>query len=168
MKRCDIGDRIIVLGSSGSGKSTLSVRLQEMTGLPLIHLDNVWWKADRTHITREEFDRKLQEILSGDKWIIDGDYSRTYEPRFAACDTVIFLDYPEGVCMAGITERVGKQRRDIPWTENQLDPELVELVQKYRAENRPTVYALIRQYPGKKILIFENRQQKDDWLTEKE
>ncbi len=168
MKRCDIGDRIIVLGCSGSGKSTLSVRLQEMTGLPLIHLDNVWWKADRTHITREEFDRKLQEILGGDKWIIDGDYSRTYEPRFAACDTVIFLDYPEEVCMAGITERVGKQRRDIPWTENQLDPELVKLVQKYRAENRPTVYALIRQYPGKKILIFENRQQKDNWLTEKE
>ncbi len=168
MNRCDIGDRIIVLGCSGSGKSTLAVKLQGMTGLPLIHLDNIWWKADRTHITREEFDRKLQEILSGEKWIIDGDYSRTYEPRFVACDTVIFLDYPEEVCMEGITERVGKQRRDIPWTENKLDPELVKLVQKYHAENRPTVYALIRKYPGKKIIIFENRQQKDDWLTKQE
>lgn len=166
MKRSDIGEKIIVLGCSGSGKSTFSRKLHEKTGLPLFHLDNIWWRADRTHIPREEFDRKLGELLRGERWIIDGDYSRTYEVRFAACDTVIFLDFPTDVCMDGILERVGKPRADIPWTENRLDPELVALVEKYRDENRPTVLELIAKYRKNRTLIFHTRQQADAWLTE--
>ena len=102
------GSRIIILGCPGSGKSTLASELHELTGLPLFHLDNIWWRADKTHITREEFDLILSDILKRERWIIDGDYSRTYEPRLAACDTVIFLDLSEEECMAGISERTGK------------------------------------------------------------
>lgn len=129
--------KAIVLGCSGSGKSTFAVKLNEKTGLPLYHLDNVWWNADRTHISRDAFDAELDEIISRDKWIIDGDYSRTYEKRIAACDTVFFLDYGENICMNGITERVGKDRSDMPWTENELDPDLVGLVKNYAKENKP-------------------------------
>ena len=95
----DIGSKIILLGCAGSGKSTFSGKLHEVTGLPLIHLDNIWWKTDRTHISREEFDIKLKEILEADRWIVDGDYSRTYKARFKTCDTVVFLDYTLEECM---------------------------------------------------------------------
>ena len=111
---CAAGNRIIILGAAGSGKSTFARTLHEKTGLPLIHLDNVWWKADRTHISREEFDRRLQEILQGEAWIVDGDYSRTYEPRFAACDTILFLDYGEEVCMRGTRSRTGGAGSKLP------------------------------------------------------
>ena len=89
-----LGRKIMVIGCPGSGKSTLSRELRDITGLPLFHLDNIWWKPDRSHISREEFDRKLDEILLTDRWILDGDYSRTYETRFRACDTVIFWIIP--------------------------------------------------------------------------
>ncbi len=161
-----IGQKIIILGCSGSGKSTLAKTLRELTGLPLIHLDNVWWRADRTHIAREEFDRRLGEILREERWIIDGDYSRTYEPRFRACDTVIFLDLSEEECMRGITERIGRKRTDIPWSEDRPDPELEELVRNYRRDNAPTVYGLIERCPGKQVLIFRTRTQVQDWLAE--
>jgi adenylate kinase family enzyme len=108
--------KVLVLGCSGSGKSTFAVRLHNLSGLPLYHLDNVWWKADRTHISRDEFDIKLEQLVNLDNWIIDGDYSRTYERRIAACDTIYFLDYGQEACMRGITERVGRKRGDIPWT----------------------------------------------------
>ena len=94
--------KVVVLGCSGSGKSTFSLQLHNATGLPLYHLDNVWWKPDRTHITRDEFDKRLDDLVNRDSWIIDGDYSRTYEKRIGACDTIIFLDYGEEVCMDGI------------------------------------------------------------------
>ena len=126
------GHKIIVLGCPGSGKSTFSKKLQVMTGLPLIHLDNIWWKSDRSHISRDKFDQKLDEILQEDRWIVDGDYSRTYEVRFKSCDTVFFLDYSFDECMDVIKERVGKERTDIPWTEQELDTELVELVENYK------------------------------------
>ena len=159
------GEKILVLGCPGSGKSTFSVKLREITGVPLIHLDNVWWNPDRTHVSREEFDLRLAAILAGERWILDGDYSRTYETRIAACDTVIFLDFPEAECMAGIQERVGKTRPDIPWTEQTLDPELAAQVQRYRAENRPALLSLFSKYPEKQTIVFCSRAEADAWLA---
>lgn len=157
-------ERIIIVGCPGSGKSRLAAELARITGLPLIHLDNLWWRPDRTHISREEFDRLLGETLRGERWIVDGDYSRTRQVRFAACDTAIFLDYDEEVCMRGITERVGTARPDIPWTEDALDPELVDKVRRYREEERPLVYGLIDRYPKKRVLIFRTRAGAAGWL----
>ncbi len=161
-----IGDRILILGCPGSGKSTLARALAARTGLPLVHLDNIWWRADGTHIPREDFDRALDGLLRGEKWIMDGDYSRTYEVRIRAADTVIFLDYPEAVCMDGIRARVGQPRPDMPWAETALDPELVTLVQNYRRDNQPTVLALLQKYPDKQAIVFTDRAQADRWLAE--
>ena len=160
----DMGRRILVLGCPGSGKSTFARKLYECTGIPLTHLDNIWWKADRTHITRDEFDSKLEKLLREDAWILDGDYSRTYEIRIRACDTIIFLDYSEETCMRGIVERVGTYRTDIPWSEQRLDPELAEIVRNYRRENRPSVYALMEKYPMKRSYVFQKRLQAEAWL----
>ena len=159
------GNRIIILGCPGSGKSTLAAELHRRTGLPLIHLDNVWWRPDRTHISRAEFDERLRDILAGERWILDGDYSRTYEPRFAACDTVIFLDYDEEECMRAVMERIGKPRPDLPWTEDRPDPELMEDVARYREDKRPRVLSLMEKYADRKTLVFKTRAQADEWLA---
>ena len=161
--------RVAVIGCPGSGKSTFARKLHEKTGLPLIHLDNIWWKPDRTHITREEFDAALAEILAKPVWIADGNYSRTVESRIAACDTVIFLDYDEQTCMDGIASRVGEQRPDMPWTEQTLDAELVALVKGFRTEQRPEILTLLDRYAdGRKILIFRDRVEADRWLNGRE
>ena len=165
MENPTVGNRVIILGCPGSGKSTLAVQLHRRTGLPLFHLDNVWWNADRTHVTREEFDSRLEAILRGERWIVDGDYARTYEPRFRACDTVVFLDCGREECLRGIAERVGAARTDIPWTEDRLDPALAELVVRYRAENRPKVFALMEKYPDRQALVFRTREQAQAWLA---
>ena len=160
----EIGRKIIVLGCPGSGKTTFSKKLHAATGLPLIHLDAIWWKPNRSHISREEFDARLDEALQRDAWIVDGDYSRTYEVRFKACDTLIFLDYSLEQCMEGIAERVGQERTDMPWIERQLDPALVEMVRRFAGENRPMIYSLIERYPGKLKFIFHSRAEANAWL----
>lgn len=160
----ELGQKIIILGCPGSGKSTLAKKLHDATGLPLFHLDAVWWNADRSHISRDEFDQKLQEILQTDQWIIDGNYSRTYEIRFKSCDTVIFLDYSVDECMRGIKERVGKARTDMPWTEQELDPELVQLVENYPKDNRPVILSLLEKYPDVTPFVFKSRLEASEWL----
>ena len=73
--------KAIVIGCPGSGKTTFAEKLNKQTGLPLYYLDAIWHKPDRTHISREEFDRRLAEIFDTDEWIIYGNYSRTLESR---------------------------------------------------------------------------------------
>ena len=165
MKNPSIGHRILILGCPGSGKSTFARALAARTGLPVVHLDNLWWRADGTHISREDFDRALGELLEGERWILDGDYSRTYEVRLRAADTVVFLDYPEDVCMDGIRRRVGEERPDMPWKESTLDPELVAQVQNYARDNRPQVLSLLQSYPEKHSVIFTSRAQAAAWLS---
>lgn len=157
-------NRIAIIGCPGGGKSTLARALHEKTGLPIYHLDNIWWKPDRTHITREAFDAALADILKKPAWIVDGNYSRTVEPRIAACDTVLFLDYDEQTCMDGIVSRVGRERPDIPWTESTLDPELVALVKGFQTEQRPAILSLLDQYRDREIHIFRTRESADAWL----
>ncbi|MCR4902387.1 MAG: adenylate kinase [Butyrivibrio sp.] len=158
-------NKVLILGCSGSGKSTFAVKLHGLLNLPLYHLDNIWWNEDKTHITREEFDQAIARLVSEDKWIIDGDYSRTYENRIKACDTIFFLDYGQEVCMEGITGRVGQERDDMPWTEQELDPELVELVQRYDEVNKPKLYELFHKYPDKKVIVFYSREEAQDYLN---
>ena len=160
-----LGKKIIVIGCPGSGKSTFSKKLRDTTGLPLFHLDNIWWKPDKSHISREEFAQKLDEIFLMDRWIIDGDYSRTYEIRFKSCDTIIFLDYSIDECMDGIKERVGKNRTDIPWTEQKLDPELVKLVENYKKDNRPIILSLFEKYSDVNRFVFKSRFEAVEWMS---
>jgi len=80
--------KIMVLGCPGSGKSIFAHALAEKTGIPLTPLDLICWRADGTHISCDAFDAHLSKIFTGDAFILDGDYSRTYEVRFSVADTV--------------------------------------------------------------------------------
>ena len=158
-------NRVIIIGPSGAGKSEMSRKLQEILNLPLYHLDNIFWKEDRTHITREEFDGKLNELLSKDKWIIDGDYSRTYETRMQEADTIIFLDYPLEVCLKGVESRIGKPRPDIPWKEDVFDPEFKQWIIDWFKNTRLWVLHLINRYQDSKyIVILHSREEGDAFI----
>ena len=158
--------KVIVIGCPGSGKSTFSGALHRATGLPLVHLDRLFWNADRTTVERTVFRARLDEALQREDWIIDGNYASTMELRMEACDTVFFLDYPTELCLEGIAARVGQPRSDLPWVEaGETDAEFVEFVHSYAVQNRPQVLALLERYAYKNIFIFTDRSQADAFLA---
>ena len=108
----------------------------------------IWHKPDRTNISREEFDRRIHEIVSQDAWIIDGNYNRTLELRMRECDTVFFLDYPLEVCLEGAASRIGKERVDIPWKEEEFDEEFRQWILDFPKDQLPEIYALLEKYRG--------------------
>ncbi|MCH5321853.1 MAG: AAA family ATPase, partial [Eubacterium sp.] len=100
-------NKIIVVGCPGAGKSTFSRKLAEKTGIPLYHLDALYWKEDWTHISRERLRFIQKRIMKNDSWIIDGNFMNTMETRIKRCNLIIFLDYQTDVCLDGIVQRVG-------------------------------------------------------------
>ena len=85
--------KIIIPGCPGSGKSTFARALQKQTGLPLFYLDRMNWNPDRTTVEKDVFLERLQEVLSREEWILDGNYGSTIELRLQACDTAFFLKF---------------------------------------------------------------------------
>ena len=157
--------RVMVIGCPGSGKTTFSEKLSKRTGLPLYYLDAIWHKPDKTHISREEFDQRIQDIFATDEWIIDGNYNRTVEMRLKECDTVILFDLPTEVCLQGATERLGKGRYDMPWIDHELDPEFEGFIREFAHHSLPKLYALIDQYRAQKqVVVFKSRKEADDFL----
>ena len=157
--------KVIVIGCPGSGKSTVSRALHNRTGIPLYHLDMMYWNADKTTVEKNVFLERLSAVLEKDEWIIDGNYGSTMELRMAECDTVIFLDYPLDVCLDGIRERRGKPRSDMPWIETEEDAEFIEFIRNYNEQQKPKVLGLLEKYSDKNIIIFKSREQSDAFLN---
>lgn len=156
--------RVLVIGCPGSGKSTFARSLGRITGLPVVHLDNLFWRADETTVTPEEFDTQLERVLKGSRWIMDGNYARTLPRRLEACDRVFFLDYPAETCLEGIAARVGTQRPDIPWVERSLDPEFFAYVRSFNREVRPLMLRQLGAARHVPLTVFCTRAEATAYL----
>ena len=128
--------RVIVIGCPGSGKSTFARALHDKTGLPLHHLDMMYWNADKTTVPKEVFRARLAELLTEDAWIIDGNYGSTMETRMAACDTVFFLAVQDGKTVGRIQGIVQKQYNELKGTKQ------VRFT-RFDSENDPAVAAAL-------------------------
>lgn len=157
--------KVIVIGCPGSGKSTFSKALYHATGLPLYHLDMMYWNADGTKAPKYTFMERLNQVLGKESWIIDGNYGSTMELRMRFCDTIFFLDYPTDICIDGIQSRKGRERTDIPCAmPEDEDNKFVDFIKNYRFTSRPAVLELLRKYSRKRIIIFKDRKEADDFL----
>jgi adenylate kinase family enzyme len=84
---------VVIIGGGTSGKSTLAVRLGEITGLPVIELENAFWRPGLA-TSRDQW--VVQErLVAEERWIMDGDLGPydTVEIRLRAADTILFLDF---------------------------------------------------------------------------
>ena len=157
--------KVLIIGCPGAGKSTFARRLHGETDLPLWHLDMIWHKPDKTNISREEFDKRLSEILKREEWIIDGNYDRTLETRFEVCDTVFLFDLPTETCIQGVENRIGKKREDMPWTEVTFDEEFRQWILDFPKRALPHIYELIEKYRDKNIIIFRSHEEADGYAV---
>ncbi len=159
--------KVIIIGCPGSGKTTFAEKLQKCTDLPLYYLDAIWHKPDKTHISRDEFDERIEEIFTTSEWIIDGNYNRTIDIRLQQCDTVFLFDLPTEVCLQGAIDRLGKGRYDLSWIEKELDPEFVGFIKEFSEKSLPTIYNLIDKYKAEKqVVVFKSREEADSFINE--
>jgi adenylate kinase family enzyme len=103
--------RVAIFGNAGGGKSTLARRLASLTRLPLYPLDIVQFPGGGrgAKILQDEYAKLHAELLQQDEWIIDGFDSVAFAwERFAAADTLIYVDLPLRTHYWRVTKRLIK------------------------------------------------------------
>lgn len=165
-------ERIMIIGCGGSGKSTLARKLGAVTGLPVVHLDQIYWRPGNwEHLSHEDFDKELAEELNKPRWIMDGNFNRTMEQRLEFCDTVIYLDFSRITCLMGLCKRVltnyGKARQDMaPGCKEKFDPEFVRWIWNFNKNYREKYLAMLAQRTELSVYILKNRRQVRRFLKE--
>jgi adenylate kinase family enzyme len=97
--------RVSVVGTSGVGKSTLAASLAPVLGASLLELDSLQHQADWMPLPVEEFRARVAAAVAGERWVIDGNYSRVRDLVWARADTVIWLDLPRRTVMRRVIWR---------------------------------------------------------------
>lgn len=97
--------RIAVVGSGGAGKTTFAHELGRRTGIPVVSLDEFYWRPGWCRPDRRFWRKRQEQLLSRDAWIVDGNYWSTLDIRLSRADTVIILDQPRWVCLMRVLRR---------------------------------------------------------------
>lgn len=162
--------KIIVVGNEGSGKTTFAEELAEILGLPLIHLDKEYWQPGWRETPREQWFEKQKQLISGDSWIIDGNYESSLKERFQAADAVIFMDIAVPVCCKNLIKRRIKYsttpRSDLP----EVCPEFIRVDQLrkvllYPQTERNRVLSYMHRFPREEMHSFYTLSAAKKWLA---
>jgi len=97
--------RINVVGTSGSGKSTFAKSIAKKFNAPYVQMDEIYWKPNWKESCDEEFFSKVEEVVSTDRWILDGNYKRTIPIKWKRVQMVVYLDLPFHVVLYRIIKR---------------------------------------------------------------
>jgi adenylate kinase family enzyme len=148
--------RVAILGSGGSGKSTFSQTMAQITGLPLFHLDEYYWRPGWVQTPPEEWRHVQGALVAHERWIIEGNYSGTYDLRLPRVDTVIVLSPPRRVCVYRVVKRVVVNwHRDVQAAgcPERLDISFVHWVWRFPKEQRPLLDQALARYAGRFTVV---------------
>jgi adenylate kinase family enzyme len=112
--------RVSVVGTTGSGKTTFAATLAARLGVPHIELDAIYHQPGWTPLPDDEFRRRISDVVAGDTWVVDGNYSMVRDLVWAAADTVVVLAYTRALVMRRVVARTfGRMwRRQELWNGN--------------------------------------------------
>ncbi len=146
--------RVVILGSSGAGKSTFARALGARLGVPVVHLDALFWRPGWVEPEPDAFRAAVAAAIAGDGWVSDGNYvSRTFDLRLPRADTVIFLHQPRWLCVARVLWRwlsaFGRTRPDMAegCAEN-MTWDFFLWVWRFEATHEPRIIAAAQAYPA--------------------
>lgn len=162
-------ERVLIIGSNGAGKSTFSFRLAEKTGLPLIHIDQIYWR-DTWDVTPEaEFDRRVQAETQNPRWIIEGNNLRSLPRRLVRADTVFWFEFPPPLCVLNIFRREwayrGRVRPDMPdQCVSRCDMKFLRMVWDFNRRNHRKIAAMLPNAENIRVIRFTNYRQVEGYL----
>ena len=169
---CEKMKRVMIIGCGGSGKSTLATQLGRKLSLPVHHLDRLFWRPGWIEPPKDDWREGQERLCEEPEWILDGNYGGTMDVRFAAADTIIFLDVSTLTCLVGVFQRFfrfrGRTRPDM--TEGcpeRLEWPFLKWIWTYRRDRLPKILRKLNELKsGKNVIILTSRLEVNDLIKE--
>jgi adenylate kinase family enzyme len=157
--------KITVIGCAGSGKTVFSTQLASALSIPLYTIDSLYYSSNWQKLSQEELKAKLIDIMKGDTWIIDGQYTKLIPLRLQYLDTVIFFDIPKRIAIWRIFKRyfqqkfgreavIANNKVHFPWHQ-------LKLIFNYPIKE---VYEMLSAAKDKKVIIFKKSKDAEAFL----
>ena len=156
-------ERVLVIGSPGSGKSTLAAAIAARTGLPLVHLDQHYWRPGWVEPDAVTWLGQVEALAAGPRWVMDGNYGGTLQARLPRADTIVWLDFPTRLCLLRVARRAWRHRDRVrpdmaEGCPEQLRPAFVLHILKFRFHSRRRVVSRLEGYTGCLIHLRSPRE----------
>ena len=147
-----------MLGRGGAGKSTFARRLGAVSGLPVVELDELFWREGLRPRSPDEWAAAQGRLVELPRWILDGDLGPydVLEVRLRRADTVVLLDFSLPRCTWRAARR-GPERADF-W----------RWVWAYRRRHRPAILAAVAQHaPGARTHVLRGPRAAERFLRDR-
>lgn len=162
-------ERILIIGSNGAGKSTFSYTLASKLGLPLIHIDQIYWHDNWQITPQEEFSERVSKEAKKSRWIIEGNNISTLEDRLSYADTIFWFEFPPAICLKNIFKReihyYGRARPDMPkQCISRLNFPFLKSAITFNKRNRERIMQMLKSFPNIQVIHFTKRSQVTRYL----
>lgn len=162
--------RLMVIGCSCAGKSTFSRRLAKITGLPLTHLDRLYWKSGWIEEDKQIFKAKQKNIVMQESWIIDGNFRSTMEMRLERAQIVYRFKIGTLACLQGYAKRLIQSKLKVKRTditegcEQKFDWDFLKFITGFSRNQEKLADEILKNYPYVKVITFYSRKQAERYL----
>ena len=143
--------RIVIVGCSGSGKSTLARKLAAQWGLPVVHLDVLYYGPAWKKSDVPEFRERVEAAHRAEAWVSEGNFaSWTFDIRLPRAEGLIVIERPRWLCLGRVVWRAIAERRDRPdlplGCSEQIDRDLLEYIWNFEKAGGPQIEATRLRY----------------------
>ena len=150
--------RVLVIGNSGGGKSTLARKLGAKLGLPVIHLDVLFWRAGWVESDRDDYLARVMAALAAPAWICDGQFTSSFHLRMPLADTIVWIDQPRALCLIraiwrAVTYRDGGRPDMAEGCREKIDFDFYRYIWTFDREKKPEIEAALAAYGGQAQIV---------------